>query len=182
MLIPSKFGDTYVGGGLSWEFLELLGRLDQDGNSLSFIFFLCLRSLSSSQTFKNIPGLSYFEWNKITAISCIERIFHGIFQEWLTADLCISLLNIIGIFHTVACTLRPVSNVQSIQGIFYKLLHKSTVAHEKNIPWNIRPLQLHSVSLWNILGIFCRLDCTPWVKVQRAESSRKLRNISEITS
>ena len=33
--------------------------------------------------------------------------------------------------------LRPGSNVQNIQGIFQKLLHKSAAAHGHNIQWNI---------------------------------------------
>ena len=38
--------------------------------------------------------------------AALKGLFHGIFQEWLAADLCSILLNILGIFRTSACTLN----------------------------------------------------------------------------
>ena len=78
-------------------------------------------------------------------------------------EICSS--NIPGTFCTLDPALRPGSNVQNISGIFQKLLHKSAAAHGQNIQWNILPvcrclLCFYFISLWNIPGIFCRLDRT----------------------
>ena len=43
------------------------------------------------------------------------------------------------LFHINQRAIRPGSNVQNIQGIFQKLLHRSAAAHGQNIPWIIHP-------------------------------------------
>ena len=82
---------------------------------------------------------------------------------------------ILGIFCRLDRALRPGSNVQKIPGIFQKLLHISAAVIGRIFNGIFLCMQLFvsfcSISLWNILGIFCRLDRALRVKLTSAGQS-----------